>query len=332
MSPFKDSKGNFIRPFVMFQNTSDMIGPYSIGECETLEDHQIELSTVRNQWIDQITRNIDSGIIYDERISHMDVDDFMSAPGGRLPVPGNPNQLVTRFEPGHVSSDFPVVYDQIRNESQLISGVSDEQAGIPGQGEETATEFSIRNQISNRRFMFKQRRAEIAMGKVCRLIDCHDQQFCGSIRTPAEKGMQAPQGSKGMNIMGEGGASSFVDLSGDVNGEGMEYEIEVDAGSTARPNETEEAQKFMNFIGAASHPMIAPQVDWSEVARRLMQVNGLSEDRMLKSQEEITRDQGLAAAQQQVGPDAIPASPPVPVPTPSPNGGDPGATPAGTGP
>jgi hypothetical protein len=310
MSPYKDSRGEPVRPFAFFRNTLDLAGPYSIGEAETLEDHQVELSTIRNQWIDQTTANINAPVAFTDDIDGTLVDEAFSQPNGRLAVPsGQPiTSYVMRFPPGQTTADVPAITENIRFEAQITSGINDNAAGMAAEQDQTATEVSILAQEANKRVQLKLRMDEQGMAQVAHLFDCHDRQFGGPMSVKVDKAFQSQPGQKSIlpvpaggigaaadpmammsgrmaapptNGAGAGFGSGFAMVGAEVNAEGLDYDIEIDAGSSARPDQLEEAQKHMALIGALSHPAMAPLVDWAEMTRRTIQVHGLSEERLM---------------------------------------------------
>ena len=335
MSPFKTPKGDHVRPFAFFRGIVDLVGPYSMSLGEVLEDHQVELSTVRNQFIDQITGNINAPIAHDEAIKAEVVDEAFSQPNGRIATPGDPRQFIMRLPPGQVSGDFPMIYEQIRSESQMVAGVSDISAGqqsAEGLNNSTATGMSIIQAETNRRNQLMLVHDEMAMGDVARIVDSHDRQFCAALDVAVD-GKWAPRdGAEGFSPLGMNGsrpgvlqrarsafgfgprpseqyASGFARIGPECNGPGCEYVIEIDAGSSSRPDQMEEATKIRAFIQDASNPRIAPQVDWNEVTRRLVQVHGLSEEKLMRSPEEMA----MQAAVEQAPPGFEPVGAPEPV-------------------
>lgn len=310
MSPFRDPKGRPIRPFAFFRNTLDLAGPYSIGEAETLEDHQVELSTIRNQWIDQTTANINAPIVHTDDIAGAEVDEAFSQPNGRLAVPaGQPiNAYLMRFPPGQQTADVPQINENIRFEAQITSGINDNAAGMAAAQDQTATEVSILAQEANKRIQLKLRMDEMGMKQVAVLFDCHDRQFAGPMQLPVEPSLALRPGQKGViGVPVEGAtggdfASGFAMVGAEVNTPERQYDIEIDAGSAARPDQLEEAQKHHALLADLSHPAISPLVDWTEVARRTLQVHGQSDERLLRPPDPMA---GLMA-QLQGGPPVAP--------------------------
>lgn len=291
-SPFHNRTGKPIRPFVMFQGTPDMQGPYSIPLPEVLEDHQIEVETMRNQWIDQMTMNLNAGIVHDSSIPEQDVEEFMSAPNGRLAVDGFPDvrAAIQRMQPGQVTGDFPQLYQMVRSESQMTSGVSDIAAGqqsIEGLQNQTATGISIIAGESNRRMQLHLRLAEIGMGEVATVFDSHDRQFGGPLFVPTEQDFVPRNEELGFGWAPKG----FAEILSTVNRRDLDYKIAVDAGSAVRPDQLENAQRDVAFVGIMSHELIAPFVDWKEIATKVATSHGMNPERVLLTEEELQQQQ-----------------------------------------
>jgi len=296
-----DGEKVYVRPFAFFRNVPDLTGPYSIGEATVLEDHQIEISTLRNQYVDQTTANLNAPVIHDENIPGAEVEKAFQTPKGFLGVPWGPGGPgIQRLQPGYGSGDMDRIYAWIRDEAQIISGMNDNAAGQAVEGQQTATEVGILAAEANKRMQLKRRMDEIAMGDVGRLFDSHDRQFGTIMDIPVDRGFTPRDGAQG--FAGPPGAASFTDMmagrgapegtpdfsSGfarigiEVNGADMDYDIEVDAGSSMRPDQSEEAQKINAFIlGPASHAQIGPRLDWAELTRRVIEVHGLSDERLM---------------------------------------------------
>ncbi len=305
MSPYRRrlrSGGiEWIRPFVFFRNIPDLTGPYSLSEANVLGDHQIEMSTLRNQNIDQISMNQNAPVVHDESIPDELVAAAFASPKGRLAVPwGASGPLIMRMPPGQISGDMSIVYDQIRNEAQLISGVNDNAAGQPVNTQQTATEVSILSQEANRRIQLKRKMDEIAMAEVGRRFDWLDRQYGGVVNAEVPSGFRPGEGARGFTPVGPGGPpsvidlmagrgpggaafdSGFVEIGTDVNGPHLDYQVEIEAGSAVRADQGEEAQKLNAFLAGASHPLIAPLIDPMELARAYVLAHGMNPDRILR--------------------------------------------------
>lgn len=305
MSPFRRKRANgeykHMRPFVAFRNTLDLTGPYSIGEAEALEHHQVELSTIRNGWIDQMTLNINAPIVYDEGLDASRVEEAFSRPRGQLAVPwGTNGPPIQRMAPGQISGDFPNLYSMLRDEAQITSGMNDNAAGQAVQGDQTATEVQILANEANWRIRLKRRMDEIAMRDVALLFDSHDRQYGGLVAVAVERGWRPEQGAQGfggvpaprsidtaLSLMA--GAARGVPeepvmvarIGPEVNRLGAEYAIEIDAGSASRPDQKEEYQKVNALIAFASHPAMAPMTDWAEVFRQGVTTLGFSPEKLM---------------------------------------------------
>ena len=316
--PGVKSRLEYLRPFVFFRNIPDLTGPYSISEPRVLGDHQVEISTLRNQAMDQISLDINAPIVFDESIPEELVTRAFSSPKGRLAVPWGPSgPLIMRMPAGQPSSGLPMIYDQIRNESQLASGMNDNAAGQAVNGEQTATEVTILSQEANKRMQLKRKMDEIAMKEIGRQFDFRDRQFGGIVRMEAPAGLNtggmrglvpvAPDQLDVRELMAgggpvqssSGGDAGFVELSIDANNPGLDYEVLIDSGSAIRADQAEEAQRLNAFVAGVSHPEIAMRVDWDEVTRSFISAHGFSPDRLFRP----------APPPAPVGPDGQPLTP-----------------------
>jgi hypothetical protein len=324
-SPIRDEAGQPIRPFIVFNNTSDPESPYSIGDAEMLEDHQSELSTLRNQAIDQTTVNIAAPVIYSGSVTPQEVDAAFGQPGGKLRVSGDVRAQVMRMPPGAVSSDFSGFYTNIREEAQFVSGVNDNQAGQAAAREQTATEINIINAEANKRWQFKIAMTEIRFAQAGRLIDLYERRYGAPGRAvvvpaatsiaPGQKGLM---GLDGLELAaGETTEANFARLSPFVNHRDAAYEVSVKAGTLAMPSEMEQFQEVMTLVQALSaNPAVAQYVRWNEVARLIVNASSFDSNKLLLSEQEIAQQQMVAQLEALAGQ------------TPAPGGPDGPATPA----
>ena len=329
MSPYRrrvhhpgvPSRIQHLRPFAFFRNIPDLTGPYSLSEPRALGDHQLEMSTLRNQWMDQVSLDVNAPIVYDEALDPAKVTAAFAAPKGFLAVPWGPSgPLIMRMPAGQPSAGVPMVYDQIRNESQLISGMNDNAAGQAVSGEQTATEVTILSQEANKRMQLKRKMDEIGMREVGRMFDYRDRQFGGLLHMELPTGVSLSGGMRGfmatapdqmdtsalMSGRGpgvrDGVDAGFVQVTTDVNKSGREYDVLIDAGSAVRADQAEEANRLNAFVAGVSHPEIALRVDWDEVTRTFISAHGFSPERLFRP----------APPPVPVGPDGQPLPPVVP--------------------
>ena len=309
MSPYRrrvsypglPSRVEWLRPFVFFRNVPDLTGPYSLSESRALGDHQIEMSTLRNQSIDQGSLDVNAPVVHDESIPDSKVRDAFSRPKGRLAVPWGPSgPLIMRMPAGQPSSSMPMIYDQIRNESQLISGMNDNAAGQAVNGEQTATEINTLAAAANQRILLKRKMDEIGMAEVARHFDWRDRQYGGilllevtgagdlsSMRgfravAPDQMDTSALMAGRGPGVR-PGIPSGFMEVTPDSGKPGLEYEVIVDAGSATRSDQSEETQKLGTFIAAAADPEIRARMDWDEVTRMFISAFGFSPERLYRT-------------------------------------------------
>ena len=276
-------KGQPYRPFSVFQNTPDLFSPYSISDAEMLEGHQAELSTLRNQYIDQITMNLNAPLGYDNRrVRPEQIDAAFGQPGGKFGTDGPPQDAIARFTPGSTSRDFSEVYDNVRGEAQIVAGVSDYAAGMgaaPGVDNQTATGISLITQEANKRFQAKLKFVELAMRRVANIYDWLDRSLGSApIYTMPENAPMPGESMMGVEMMGK-----MAMVSGAPNDRGLEYDIEVDAGAMAPPAGQEQARKVMTMLQAISAmpPQAQEAVDWNGLLKQVIEAHGMEPDRVL---------------------------------------------------
>lgn len=278
----QDRHGHPFRPFACLQNTPDLFLPYSISDAEMLEDHQHEASTFRNAGIDQATGNIHQPKGIDRTIVRPeDVRRAFEEPNGTFEVDGDPRNAVYMFPPGQLSGDWERVYENIRSEAQMISGVSDISAGQPtsfGLDNSTATGMSIIREESNQRYRMKLKFVQLGFRRVAIIYDNMDRAIsASSVDVPVDRGFQPQPGAQGISPVGD----AFASVGIEVNGSDKDYDIEVDAGAMAPPAQMEQAQKTRALVMDLSHQMIGPMVNWPEVARMLVESHGYAPEKVL---------------------------------------------------
>jgi len=279
-------KGQPYRPFSVFQNTPDLYSPYSISDAEMLEGHQAELSTLRNQYIDQITMNLNAPLGYDNRrVRPEQIDAAFGQPGGKFGTDGPPQDAVARFTPGSTSRDFSEVYDNVRGEAQIVAGVSDYAAGMgaaPGVDNQTATGISLITQEANKRFQAKLKFVELAMRRVAEIYDWLDRSLGSNpIYTIPEQDPLLEPGTQGVTMRGK-----MAMVSGAPNDRNLDYEIDVDAGAMAPPATQEQARKVMTLMQAIAvmPPQAQQSIDWQALLKQVIEAHGMEPDRVINPQ------------------------------------------------
>lgn len=277
---FLDPKGRPFRPFAVLQNTPDLFQPYGISDAEMIEDHQHESTTIKNQAIDQGTRNINAPKAFNrQRVDATEVQAAWSQPGGLLGVDGNPMEAVTLFPPGNLSSDVERLGEAIRRNAQEVVGVNDVVQGLAATSDQTATEITSLREEANQRFRFKLALIQIGFTPVAQHFDWMDRRIgASSISVPLEEGMEIDPESRGITPL-PGGKFARVDTS--ANASGNEFEIELDVGAMAPPAAGQQAQKTRALITDLSHPAIQGMVNWPELANSLVETHGLDPKRIL---------------------------------------------------
>lgn len=315
VTPYRDQYGDPLRPFAVFSNTPDLGLPYAIGDMEMVQDYQAEISTIRNQHVDQVTANINAPVAYDEKVSASVVKRAFAQPGGLLPVPGDVARAVARIAPGQVSQDPVQLTEMVLSEVQRVTGLSDYAAGQTsglGLANNTATGAQIAVGEGNKRWEFKQRLLEQTMTEVYRIVDAHDRRFLALDVPVPLLGRDTPvTEAEGMTVTPDG---SMAVVTAAVNGWDLDsgaatmaatppyYDIEIERGSAAPPSQRERAQNVMAFMGLLGQvPMLAGMLDMQQLAREAIVAFGFSPDKLMVPP-------GAAGVDQPVGP-PVPLSP-----------------------
>ena len=309
-SPFRDERQRPIRPFVVFRNTPDIDLPYGIGDAEMLENHQVELTTLRRQAIDQGTYNLSAPVVASRSagVTSQEIDAAFGQPGGKLLVNGDVDRAVKRIPAGQLSGDFERFYDNIRGEAQVTTGVNDNQAGQVSDQGQTATEIRIINAEANKRWQMKVKFVEEAMGKVAKLIDLALYRY-GPVydAVPLEEGFKLDPRSRGITgLDGRPFADSVATPGSFVRVAApeptAEFNVSIKAGSLSLPSEDEHFLRIAQLAQVLAPIDGAAQVvDWTKVVEQLTQAAGYDPDEILKSSEQLQMEQ-LAAQLAQQGP------------------------------
>lgn len=280
---WRDPSDAPFRPFSVFTPTPDLFGPYGISVAEMLSPHQHELSVLRNAYVDQLSASIFSPLGFDARkVRPEDVAQAWSAPGGMFAVEGPPGDAVARFQPGSMTRDFSVVYDQIRSEAQLIGGVSDYGAGLATSGgvdNQTATGISLIVSEGNKRYQALRAQHESAMREIALIFDYMDRRLGPLERhIPVDSGYEFPPDSLGVSVLG-----NLATVGAEVNTPDKRYDIEIDVGAMAPPQDQEQARNTVALLQALATlpPPVQQTLKWDEIVRMLMESLGQNPDRLM---------------------------------------------------
>jgi len=307
---WRGPKGFPFRPFAVFTPTPDLFSPYGISVAEMLSGHQHELSTLRNQYVDQLSASIFAPLGYDARkVNGADVMQAWSSPGGMFATEGPPSDAVARFQPGSLTRDFSTVYDQIRSEAQIIGGTSDYGAGqtqAAGISNQTATGISMIVSEGNKRYEQLRRQHELAMQDVACHFDYIDR-LLGTFSkfVPLEPGYAAPENAAGITMTGD-----LAEIGAEVNTPDKLYDVTIDVGAMSPPQDQQQAQNVTSLIQALGMlpPPVQESVNWQQLLRMLMQSLGQNPNTLISP---------MPAPQEQVPPGApggeVPVGPPQPI-------------------
>lgn len=280
---WKDPKGNPFRPFAVFTPTPDLFSPYGISVAEMLAGHQHELSTLRNQYVDQLSASIFAPLGFDARkVRGEDVMQAWSAPGGMFATEGPPSDAVARFQPGSLTRDFSTVYDQIRSEAQLIGGTSDYGAGMTqaaGVSNQTATGISMIVSEGNKRYESLRHQHELAMQEVACHFDYIDRLLGAFTKyVPLSPGYAPPPDASGMELTG-----NLAEIGAEVNTPDKLYDVMIDVGAMAPPQDQEQAKNVTALVQSLAMlpPPVQQGVNWDQLLRMLMQSLGQNPDTLI---------------------------------------------------
>ncbi|RJQ08787.1 MAG: hypothetical protein C4558_07470 [Dehalococcoidia bacterium] len=146
-------------PFATYRPTVLSHEFVGIGEIEPIEDLQHEMNTLRAQRRDNATLVLQKVIAYAEGI--IDPDDIRIQPGGLIPLPGDPRELLMPIEFGTIPNSGYQEADEIRSDIERTSGLSDSVVGKESRGDTTATEVQLVQSAANVRIQQKTKLLEV---------------------------------------------------------------------------------------------------------------------------------------------------------------------------
>jgi hypothetical protein len=316
VNPYKDPDDEPWRPFDSFANTLDPQSPYAIGDAEMIEDCQREAQVVIDQSIDQAARNINRAVVYNRsQLTPEQVDAGLGVPGGKIGVDGDPRTALYEMAAPQLSSDSETVITRIINVAQMVSGITDESAGMtprprPGQDDTGATGAVLRAQERNRRVQYKLWLIANAVRRIACKLDWLDLQYARErdLPVPVPEGFVPKVGAEGIDLDATG---SLAIVKGQPKSGEHRYEVKIDAGSLDAPVGNEQATRAVNLARILLDPKagLADVVNKAEVARILVEASGFEPSRLIAPH----ADQ---QAQQPPPPPAPPAPPDAPAPGP----------------
>ena len=265
------------RPFTVYSNTPNLFTPYAISDVETLEDFQHVGSTLQNQFIDGATRTLNPLTGIDTSMADpAQVVAAKGVPGGVFSSNGDPALALRQFPPQQVSGDYERAMQDLRTWVQTLSGVNDVAAAQQTAGgvqNDTATGAAIFQEEANKRWQFKLKLIQLGMrGKAqnYHAMDC--QIGCSPVNVPLEAGDQLDFSKlRGITPVNE----SFARVGTEVNSQGLQYQIDVDAGSLAPPSQMMQAQSIRALVSdLMALPPGSVNIDFSELARRIVEAHG----------------------------------------------------------
>lgn len=274
-NPFSHGK----KPFVQLIFVPVPFEFYGIGVVEPIEGLQLELNTKRNQRLDNVSLVINRMWLL-QRGALDDLRQLHSRPGGVIVV-NDINGLQPLPSPDVTSSSYQEE-DNIKNDMQNTSGVSDYIRGSQTTYRHTATEVKIKSDQSNTRFEFNFKlMAEMGLKRIAGMVIQLDQQFMDQERT--------------VRLIGKNGVE-FVKISPDEISGNFDLIPDVD------PMQIDESDKKQQMLTLYSNLAKNPVVDQRVLSRKLLESFDFQNvDEILQGEEEMMASQQQAAFQKAQG-------------------------------
>jgi hypothetical protein len=174
------------------------------------------------------------------------------------------------------------MYTTLRNEAQLVAGVSDLSAGMAsasGIDANTATGASLMVGEANKRFQLLIKFVELGMRRVAENFDYLDRILgSGPKHLPMEAGFNIAEFSRGITE-----DKGMLTVDDEANEPDRIYEITVDAGAMSPPAGQEQAQRVMAMVQALSMlpPPVQMGVDWNQIMRMIVEAHGYPPERIM---------------------------------------------------
>ena len=329
---YVDDNGIGFRPFAAICPNPDMGSPYGISEVEMVEDHQRELSTIRNQYTDQMTAALNAPTgINRELANPTEVMEAFRQPACLFAVDGDPAAAVHRFTPPDLGRDVDSYQNMVMADVERTAGLHslmDGRPEAPGMVNESPLGFAMRLGEINRRRQLQIGNVMDGVVKIAEQFDYLNRTVNGgnpmTVKIPA--GYQTNSSSRGIAKMKEG---SWGRISPAINGKGMHYKITIDTEAMNPLYKGEKAMRISSFVETVSgNDQLAQLADWQEIFKSLSESYGLDPSEVMLNEQEIQEQQQAAQqGQQDQGPEpgqpgAVPMMPPQGGPQPVP--GEPG--------
>ena len=248
----------FKNPFVMFRDYDVPDVFYPIGEIESMESLQEELNKTRTQQINSRKQYVRKFIARESALDERAREALMSERDGDVALIGEDDRpLNDVIVPAPALTFDPQMFNahsqQIVNDMQMTTGLSDYQFGQMPSTRRLATEAMAVEGSTNARSSFKLTRVERCLATCGRYLLAVMQQFMDQTRVA--------------RVAGPGGEMLFEYTSEDIEGE---YDLNVEAGSTQPKNDMirrQEAVTLFNTLAPYMGTLINPQ----ELLRYLLQ-------------------------------------------------------------
>jgi hypothetical protein len=245
-------------PFVMFRNYEIPDEFYPMGEIEQIVPLQEEINKTRTQAVDARKNFIRKFIARTSFLNDRNRQAIQSDRDGEIILVDDDNApLQEVLAPAPSLSFDPNIYNlhsnQVQQDLQTVTGLSDYQFGQMPDTRRLATEASIVEGATNARSSFKLAQIE----KVLSVVGRHLLMVC----------QQYLEATKVARIAGPGGEMLFEFTAEDIEGE---YDLAVEAGSTQPQNDQLRRQDAMALFNTLA-PFMGTVIDPTEAIRYLLQ-------------------------------------------------------------
>lgn len=258
--PPKPQPYAFGHPFVMLRNYEVPDHFYPIGELEQIEAMQLELNATRTQQLNHRKRYARK-YLYDESFfTDQAARDALESDEDNTMVPvnaagGSIQNAVVPMPTVPTPPEFYTISDQIQQDIDTVSGVSDYMRGAAANIRRTATEAAMIQDAQNARAADKLARIEETLAE------------CGGRLVQLMQ--QYMTGEHVIRVVGSNRMPVWVNFDKDyIQGE---FDFEVEGGSTEPRNESFRRQSALQLVDAMTPFVEGGYVDAMELARHVLQ-------------------------------------------------------------
>lgn len=294
--------GDGFRPFSSICPNPDHGSPYGISEVEMVEDHQRELSTIRNQYTDQMTASLNAPTGINRSLADpKEVMEAFRQPAGLFAADGDPQAAVHRFTPPGLGREMDDYQNMIMADVERTSGLKslmDGRPESPGMVNESPLGFAMRIGEINRRRQLQIGHVMDGIVKIAEQFDhlnrCVNRGNAMSVKVPDK--FQISSNSRGIAPI-KGG--KWARIKPEVNTDGMKYKITIDTEAMNPAFKGEKAMRMTSFVETISKSQqMAQLADWPQIFREFVEAYDLDPQEMILSEEEQAQQAQAAQAAQ----------------------------------